>query len=264
MGFFEKIVGKGKVKSSDVIEMMIATADFAMKSGDYAKAVDTYKHILSLDSNATAQYNLGALYAQGKGIEQDFVEAAYWFHQAELGGDEQAGKMCLKCSLDFLHQEFALKTPEKLYIDMERLIKHVMPETNDVNVEVCRIIYGMAGNHFNKQEYTDAAKLFRAAAEYGNDGYSQNYLGVLYNAGAGLEKNDLVALYWFDKAVDSGVVDAAKTDRDGILNAYKANLSDDEFYEYMLELSGWCSVGSSDVPKDAEKAKYWRVIGEKN
>lgn len=111
-------------------------------------------------------------------------------------------------------------------------------------------------------EYSDAAKLFRAAAEYGNDGYSQNYLGVLYNIGAGVEKNDLAALYWLDKAVENGAADVAQTDKDGILNAYKASLSPAEFYEYMMQLSGWCSLGDENVPKDAEKAKYWRTIGE--
>ena len=46
----------------------------------------------------------------------------------------------------------------------------------------------MAANHFNKQEYTEAIKLFRAAAEFGNDGASQNYLAILYNKVAGVEK----------------------------------------------------------------------------
>ena len=29
----------------------------------------------------------------------------------------------------------------------------------------------------------------------------------------------------------------------------------------MQILSGWCSVGSADVPKDAAKASYWREMG---
>ena len=106
-----------------------------------------------------------------------------------------------------------------------------------------------------------AAKLFRAAAEFGNDGASQNYLAILYNQGAGVEKNDLVSLYWFDKAVTNGIV-AAQVDRDGILNAYRKTISPAEFYEQIMILSGWCSIGSDYIPKDADKAAYWRKISE--
>ncbi len=290
MGLFDRMFGKGKMStaktevqedavlksneekaaetskpqssSKDIIDMMVMMADMAMNEGNYERAVESYKNILKLEPNETAQYNLGSLYAQGKGVEQDFMEGAYWFRQAELASNEHAGKLCLKCSMDFAHQRFDQKSPEQLYTDMVRFIKHVYPETTDVNLEVCRKLYAIAGNHFNKKEYAEAAKLFRAAAEYGNDGYSQNYLAVLYNAGAGLEKNDLAALYWFDKAVDNGAADVAQKDRDGMLNAYRTNFTPVEFYEEMMKLSGWCSVGSEDVPRDAVKAAYWREIGE--
>ena len=290
MGLFDRMFGKGKMStaktevqedavlksneekaaetskphpsSKDIIDMMVMMADMAMNEGNYERAVESYKNILKLEPNETAQYNLGSLYAQGKGVEQDFMEGAYWFRQAELTGIEQAGKLCLKCSMDFAHQHFDQKSPDQLYTDMVRFIKHVYPETTDVNLAVCRKLYAIAGNHFNKKEYAEAAKLFRAAAEFGNDGYSQNYLAVLYNAGAGLEKNDLAALYWFDKAVDNGAADVAQKDRDGMLNAYRTNFTPVEFYEEMMKLSGWCSVGSEDVPKDAVKAAYWREIGE--
>ena len=124
------------------------------------------------------------------------------------------------------------------------------------------MLYSMASNYFNKHEYSEAEKLFRAAAEFGNDGYSQNYLGVLYNAGAGVEKNDLVSLYWFDKAVENGAADVAQKDREGILNAYKSSLTPSEFFDYMMRLSGWCTLGNENIPKDAEKAKFWRMMGE--
>lgn len=262
MGLFDKIFGKEKATSEDVISAMIVTADEAMDNGDSARAVEIYKHILRLTPNGTAQYNLGSLYAQGKGINQDFKEAAYWFRQAEKGGDVQAGKLRLKCSLDYIHQNFSAKSPERLYVDMEQFVKYVMPETENMNTEVCRMLYSMASNYFNKHEYSEAAKLFRAAAEFGNDGYSQNYLGVLYNAGAGVEKNDLVSLYWFDKAVENGAADVAQKDREGILNAYKSSLTPSEFFDYMMRLSGWCTLGNENIPKDAEKAKFWRMMGE--
>ena len=63
-------------------------------------------------------------------------------------------------------------------------------------------------------------------------GKSQNYLAVLYNAGLGVEKDDIAALYWFDRATDNGV-EVSKKDRDGILNAYYENFSPEKFYDTM-------------------------------
>ncbi len=269
MGLFDKLFGKGTTDnarqtfgSRDAIRMMVIVADKAMENGDYELAADGYKKILKLEPNETAQYNLGSLYAQGKGVKQDFMEGAYWFRQAERGGDEQAGKLCMKCTMDFVHQNLDKKSPEQLYTDMVRFVKYIYPETENVNLEVCQKLFAIAMNHLNKKEYPPAAKLFRAAAEFGNDGYSQNYLAVLYNLGAGLEQNDLAALYWFDKAVDNGAADVARKDRDGMLNAYQTNFTPAEFYDAMLTLSGWCGIGHEDVPKDAAKSAFWRKIGE--
>ena len=249
-----------QANSQDIIDSMIMMAGILIEHGDYERAVETYKNVLELQQNETAQYNLGTLYAQGKGVKQDFKEAAYWFNQVGLRGDEQAKKLCMKCMIDFIQQDFQHKTSEQIYFDMMRFVKFIWPLKNS-ELEVNRNLYAIAGNHFNKQEYTEAAKLFRAAAEFGNDGASQNYLAILYNQGAGAEKNDLVSLYWFDRAADNGIV-AAEVDRDGILNAYRINLSPAEFYEQFMILSGWCSIGSEDVPKDADKAAYWRKISE--
>ena len=105
MGIFDKIFGKTadngkKPGSQDVITAMLTLADVHMEQGDFVQAVATYKNIVGLQPNTTAQYNLGSLYAQGKGVEQSYLEGAYWFHQASLGGDAQAEKLCTKCMLD--------------------------------------------------------------------------------------------------------------------------------------------------------------------
>ena len=45
-----------------------------------------------------------------------------------------------------------------------------------------------------------------------------------------VEKNDLVALYRIDRAVDNHV-EIAKKDRDGIITGYRSGLSLKEFFE---------------------------------
>jgi len=41
---------------------------------------------------AIAQYNLGALLASGRGVEQDNVEALKWLNIAEANGSKQAAE----------------------------------------------------------------------------------------------------------------------------------------------------------------------------
>ena len=53
-----------------------------------------------------------------------------------------------------------------------------------------------------------------------------------------------------------------ESNRDGILNAYKTNLSKAEFCEIMMTLSEWCRTGTDAVPQDEAKAAFWRDIAE--
>lgn len=256
---FGKKRSNGKNNTEDpqiAIQAMLDAALASLDAGKPEQAFSTYKQIVQLQPNVTAQYNLGSLYAQGLGTEQDFMEAAYWFHQAAKGGDAQAAKLREKSTMDYIHKELGSKSARDVYEEMLRLVAYLYPQEDRVE-NANKNLYGIAGLHFNKEEYDIAAKLFRAAAEFGDDGMSENYLGVLYNAGAGVEKNDLVSLYWFDKAADNGI-EAAETDRDGIFNAYKTNLSRADFVGQMDLLASWCSAGTEDVPKDADKAGYWR------
>ena len=45
---------------------------------DYKEAVKWYRKAADQE-DATAQFNLGAMYYYGRGVEQDFVEAHKWF-----------------------------------------------------------------------------------------------------------------------------------------------------------------------------------------
>lgn len=275
MGFFDKLFGKNEKQETDAgsaepkpeitsREMMDAMLDQALaclEGGAPERAVAMYRNILEVEpKQSTALYNLASLMAQGKGAPRDYLEAGTLFRQAEQCGDEQAGKLCKKCLMDFMHESMARDTASELYADVLRFMRRVYPEAN-AEEEASRNLLSLAGLHLNRKEFAPAAKLLRPAAEFGNDGMSQNYLGVLYNLGGGVRKNDLAALYWFDRAVDNGA-EVARRDRDGILNAYRANLSADEFRREMLELSGWCAEGTEDIPKDAAKAARWRETAE--
>lgn len=62
-----------------------ATGLSAYEKGDYATALKEWEP-LARDGGAAAQYNVGLLYYNGRGVPQDFKEAASWFERAANQG----------------------------------------------------------------------------------------------------------------------------------------------------------------------------------
>lgn len=243
------------VDSQDVVQLMLANAAAFLDDKKPERAFAAYHQIVQMHPHPEALYNLGSLYAQGLGTEQNFLEAAYWFRQAARRGDQKAAKLQMKSTWDYVHEELGVRTDRQIFEKMVRLASYLYPG-EDHRAIADNNLRAMAEQHLNKGEHETAVRLLCAAAKFGDDGPSQNYLGVLYNAGAGVEKNDLVSLYWFDRAADHGI-EAAKTDRDGILNAYRNSLSACDFKEQMKILAGFCGAGTADIPRDERKAALW-------
>ncbi len=61
----------------------------AYHRGDHAVAMEIWRP-LAERGNASAQYMVGYLYAQGEGVVSNFGEAAKWYHRAADRGDPDA------------------------------------------------------------------------------------------------------------------------------------------------------------------------------
>jgi len=61
----------------------------AYHRGDYATALREWRPLAELGI-ATAQFNLGLLYANGQGVPQDYVQARHWYEKAAIQGDALA------------------------------------------------------------------------------------------------------------------------------------------------------------------------------
>jgi TPR repeat protein len=73
-----------------------AWADFeagmdAYNRGDYATALREWRP-LAEQGQTEAQHNLGELYAEGKGVPQDYVQAHMWYNLAAANGDKLAAE----------------------------------------------------------------------------------------------------------------------------------------------------------------------------
>lgn len=246
----------------EAVRSLLLLGQTALDAGDYESAVIAYESVLKIEQDETALVNLGSLYARELGARRSFVEAARLFHQAELLGNTRAGRLCGKCMYDFIHEGFDGKKPSDLYAAMAVFVSRVYPEAEDPHQEVDHGLFAIAATHYNNGEFAEAAKVFRAGAEFAGDGLAQYYLAMLYDAGSGVEQSDLAALYWLDRAVDSGSADMALEYRDGILDAYRQSLPEGEFRQVIERLAAWCDQSTADIPADPDKAQRWREISQ--
>jgi tetratricopeptide (TPR) repeat protein len=115
----------------EAVRSLLVLGQVALNAGDYESAIEAYGSILQLEQNEVALYNLGSLYARGLGLRQDYVEAARLFRQAELMGNEQAGKLCAKCMFDYLLEGLDQSRPSDLYAEMAVFVTRVYPEAED-------------------------------------------------------------------------------------------------------------------------------------
>ena len=70
----------------------------AAQKGDFATALKEWRG-LAVQGDADAQYNLGVLYRDGKGVTQNYKEAVSWFFLSASQGDADA-----QASLGYLHE----------------------------------------------------------------------------------------------------------------------------------------------------------------
>lgn len=171
------------MSAEEAVRSLLILGQVALDAGDYESATEAFASVLTIEPNEVALYNLGSFYARGLGVRKDFMEAARLFHQAELLGNGRAGKLCGKCMLDYLSEGIEGKSPADLYAAMAVFVSRVYPEATDQKLEVNNGLLAVAVTYLNKGNYAEAAKVLRAAAEFGNDETAQSYLAALESAG---------------------------------------------------------------------------------
>ncbi len=176
------------------------------------------------DGDVRAQFEIGAIFSEGRAVEQDFVEAAKWYERAAAQG--------------FAPAQYRLGN---LYEAGQGLEK---------NLEVARLWYQRsaeggnrmamhnlaalhAGGGLGEQDFETAAEWFTKAAEFGMTD-SQFNLGMLYARGLGVEQDFEQSYKWFALAARNGDADADKA-RDDIAKS----LSAEAVSRLDTELAAW-------------------------
>ena len=183
-------------------------------------------------ANAMAESNLGFLCETGWGVLQDFKEAAMWFRLAA----EQANATAQNI-LGFLYEKglgvpkdyvssykwfsLAVGSSDKSVADLAAKQRDSVASRMTMD-QIAEAQFGLGALHASgqgvPQDYKEAMKWFRLAAEEGNAA-AQNHLGLLYENGDGVPKDYVFAYKWFNLAVgssDKSVADLAAKQRDSV------------------------------------------------
>lgn len=194
--------------------------------------------VAAAQGDASAQFEVASRLAEGKGPDQDLIEAAQWYQRAAAQGFPMA-----QFRLGTLYERgLGVKAdPQRAQIWYERA-------ASQGNVKAMHNLAVLIAARAPKADYKAAARWFVAAAEYGLSD-SQFNLAVLYENGMGVTKDVQEAYKWMLLAAKSGDKDATAR-RD----ALKAKLTPEQLAAAETQAEGWQSKRITGMANDARLA----------
>jgi localization factor PodJL len=152
----------------------------------------------ALKGDASAAYEIGVRYAEGKGVTVNFDEAAKWYDRAA-----QAGVVPAIFRLGTLYEK-GLSVKK----DLDTARSYYLQAAERGNAKAMHNLAVLdADGGTRGANYKSASQWFRKAAERGVAD-SQFNLGILYARGIGVEQNLAESFKWFSLAAAQGDVDS--------------------------------------------------------
>jgi localization factor PodJL len=154
----------------------------------------------ALNGDPTAAYEVGVRFAEGKGVPQNFDEAAKWYDRAA-----QAGVVPAVFRLGtFYEKGLSVKK------DTDIARRYYLQAAERGSAKAMHNLAVLDADGGGKgADYKSASQWFRKAADRGVAD-SQFNLGILYARGIGVEQNLAESFKWFSLAAAQGDADAAR------------------------------------------------------
>jgi hypothetical protein len=182
--------------------------------GDYKTAYQLIKPQAE-KGDADAQFILGFMYDEGKGVPQDYPEAAKWYRRAAKQGNKAAqhnlGLMDDHPETEKWYRRAAepgnaaAQSNLALTDDQSRGVPKDPSETEKWYRRAAEPGNAAAQSNLGlmydegkgvPRDYAEAVKWYRRAARQGN-AKAQNNLGVMYREGQGIPQDHVLAYMWF-------------------------------------------------------------------
>lgn len=164
-----------------------------LNDNNYAEAYNCFKKAAE-QGNSAAQFNLGIMYYDGKGVKKNIAEAIKWTRRSAEQGFAEA-----QFNLGIYHYNGLDVSP-----NYTEAIKWISKSAQQGYVRA-QYTLGHAYVHGNgvAENYTEAVRWYRKAAEQG-DASAQAELGRCYLLGRGVTKDINIAKEWLNKAAEKG------------------------------------------------------------
>jgi len=167
--------------------------------GVSAESVEPYRKSAE-EGNSDAQIQMGNAFANGSGVERDYVQAVKWFRKAADQGNPNGQTWMGVVYADGLGVE-------KDYSKALKWYRKATDQGNSYGQTMLGVMYedGLGV----EKDSAEAAKWFRKAAEQG-DADGQTWLGMVYANGLGVEKDYIEAAKWLRKAAEQNNIKGQK------------------------------------------------------
>ncbi len=184
---------------------LVTEANAALARKDYSAAFSGFS-VLAQHGNATAQFNLGAFYINGQGVQKDEKQAFEWFAKSAAQGNVRAlqilqnaaakGNQSAKNELSTLHAP-AATTPTQAQAPAPRA-----PEVPAAPADEKTLMLE-ANAALSGKDYASAFPKFLTLAQQGN-AVAQFDVGAFYFNGQGVQRDEKQAYDWFAKSAAQG------------------------------------------------------------
>ncbi|WP_127560467.1 tetratricopeptide repeat protein [Nioella ostreopsis] len=149
---------------------------------------------------ASAQLDLGMIYWDGEGVEQDYVRAVQLFRQAAEQGNAIAQS----------NLAYAYYNAEGVENDDNAAMYWAgLSAAQGDEVAMRLVAFGHYRGRGFPENRAEAARIWAEAANLGDD-YSAYNMGIIIRDGDGVQQDDALAILWFERAQELGHPDAAE------------------------------------------------------
>ena len=226
--------------------LVLGTGDYLIGGTDSDGIIERLKENAEKE-NAIAQYFLGNAYAEGRGVEADFVEAVTWFAKAAENGEAR--------SREIIAAEYLFGEREYSVEDKKIGLKYLKEMADNGDEDAAVNIIDIYGTGKIEGIPIDAEKMIEAAESYAERG----------NAYA-----CMILAYVYDSVkVDSGIfdinIDQYKDDKKAF-NKYVQVLQCDEpkyIEEAAMSLACMYRDGRGTEANKAEEIHYYEIAASK-
>lgn len=181
---------------------LIREANTALSQKDYSSAFSKFS-VLAQHGNATAQFNLGAFYVNGQGVQRDEKQAFDWFGKSAAQGNAHA--------LQVIQREAArgnenaknqLNRIQQLTASSQSQLHDQSQPSSSVPVDDKTLLVE-ANTALAQKNYSAAFPKFAILAQHGN-AIAQFNVGAFYINGQGVQRDEKQAFDWFAKSAAQG------------------------------------------------------------